>query len=59
MHDETSLSNHINDLMSLLSQLTQIGAAVDQEDAKAILLNSLYYNNLVFPLSQMSSYSLE
>jgi hypothetical protein len=61
MHDETPLANHINDLMSLLRQLIEIGAKVDAEDAKAILLNSLSpkYNNIVFTLSQLSSQSLE
>jgi len=61
MHDESPLSNHINDLMSLFGQLFEIGAKVEKGDAKAILLNRLSpkYRNIVFTLSQMSFQSLE
>jgi len=61
MHDETPLSNHINDLVSLFRKLAKIGAKVDTYDAKEILLNSISpkYSNIVFTLSQMSSQSLE
>ena len=61
MHDETPLSNHINDLMSLLRNLAEIGAKVDTKSAKAILLNSIShnYNNVVFRLCQIFSQLLE
>jgi hypothetical protein len=61
MHDETRLSTHINELMSLFKQLADTGTEVDPEDAKAILLNSLSskYSNVVFTLSQLPSQSLE
>jgi len=61
MHDWTSLSNHMNNLMSLIKKLSEIGAPVDKDDSKAILLNNLSskYNNVVFTLSQMSSLSFE
>ena len=61
MHDETRLSTHINELMSLFKQLADTGTEVDPEDAKAILLNNLSskYSNVVFTLSQLPSQSLE
>ena len=61
MHDQTSLCNHMNNLMSLIRKLAEIGAPVDKDDSKAILLNNLSskYNNVVFTLSQMSSLSFE
>lgn len=61
MRDQTSLSNHINNSMSLIRQLAEIDATVEKYDAKAILLNNLSskYNNVVFTLSQMSSLLFE
>lgn len=61
MHDEVSLSSHINDLKSLLAQLADINCKVDDDDAKAILLNSLSlkYDNAIFTLTQMPSRTLE
>jgi hypothetical protein len=61
MHEETRLSTHINELMSLLRQLAETGIKVDPDDAKAILLNSLSskYNNVVFTLTQLPSQTLE
>lgn len=61
MHEETRLSTHINELMSLLRQLAEIGVKVDPDDAKAILLNSLSskYSNVVFTLTQLPSQTLE
>ena len=52
MHDETCLSTHINELMSLFRQLAKTGAKVEPDDGKAILLNSLSskYRNNVFTL---------
>jgi hypothetical protein len=59
MHDEVSLSTHINDLKSLLAQLADIDSdsKVDEDDEKAILLNSLSkkYDNAIFTLTQMPS----
>ena len=53
MHDETRISTHINELMSLFRQLAEIGAKVEPYDGKAILLNILSskYSNVVFTLS--------
>ena len=61
MHDEVSLSSHINDIKSLLAQLADIDCKVDEDDAKAILLNSLSqkYDNAIFTLTQMPSRTLE
>jgi hypothetical protein len=61
MQEETRLSTHINELMSLFRQLAEIGAKVDPDDAKAILLNSLSskYSNVVFTLTQLPSQTLE
>jgi hypothetical protein len=63
MHDEVSLSSHINNLKSLLAQLAEIDSEskVDEDDAKAILLNSLSqkYDNAIFTLTQMPSRTLE
>jgi hypothetical protein len=63
MHDEVSLSSHINDLKSLLAQLADIDSdsKVGEDDAKAILLNSLSkkYDNAIFTLTQMPSRTLE
>ena len=61
MHDDSPLSTHINELMSLFKKLVEIGAKVDRDDAKAILSNSLSYKyyNVVFTLSQVSSQSLD
>jgi len=61
MHEETRLSTHINELMSLLRQLAETGIKVHPDDAKAILLNSLSskYDNVVFTLTQLPSQTLE
>ncbi|KAH9321030.1 hypothetical protein KI387_015669, partial [Taxus chinensis] len=61
MNEGATMSSHINDLRSLLRQLTEVSAQVDEEDAKTILLNSLppKYSNVVFTLGQMPSHSLE
>jgi hypothetical protein len=60
MHDETRLSAHINEFVSLFKQLADTGTEVDPKDAKAILLNSLSskYSNVVFTLSQLPTQSL-
>ena len=61
MHEETSLSTHSNELKSLMRQLRKIKAPVEEDDAKAILLNSLSsnYDNTIFTLSQLSTKSLD
>jgi hypothetical protein len=61
MSDEVTMSSHINNLRSLIRQLAEVKAMVEEEDAKAILLNNLpsKYNNVIFTLSQMSSQTLE
>ncbi|KAH9327354.1 hypothetical protein KI387_007532, partial [Taxus chinensis] len=59
--DGVSMSSHINNLRSLIKQLVEVKAAIEDEDAKAILLNSLSskYSNVVFTLSQIQSQSLD
>ena len=44
-----------------MRQLTEVKATMEEEDAKAIVLNSLpsKYNNVIFTLSQMPSQTLE
>jgi hypothetical protein len=61
MSTEITMSSHINNLRSILRQLAEVKVVVDEEDAKAILLNSLpsKYNNVIFTLSQLPSQSLE
>jgi hypothetical protein len=61
MHNETSFSTRINDLKYLIRKLGEIGTKVDNEDAKAILLNSLSltYDNAIFTLSQLSSRTMD
>jgi hypothetical protein len=54
MHEETRLSTHINELMSLLRQLAETGIKVDPDDAKAILLNSLSLERSIRGLHSLS-----
>lgn len=51
-----TMSSHINKLRSLIRQLAEVQATIDEDYAKAILLNSLssQYENVVFTLSQNS-----
>lgn len=57
MHEEASLSTHINELKSIIRKLAKIGNKIDDDDAKVILLNSLSstYDNIIFTLSELSS----
>eukprot|EP01018_Ginkgo_biloba_P039116 Gb_11768 [translate_table: standard] len=61
MSAEVTMSSHINNLRSLIKQLAEVNVMVDEEYAKAILLNSLpsNYSNVIFTLSLMSSQTLE
>jgi hypothetical protein len=61
MHDEVSLSSHINDLKSLLAQLAEIESKVDEDDAKTILMNTLSpkYDSAIFTLTQLPSRTLD
>jgi hypothetical protein len=61
MHAGISLTSHINELKSLIRQLGDTGIEVDEDDSKAILLNSLSsnYDNAIFTLSQMPSKTLD
>lgn len=61
MNEETSMSSHVHNLMSLLRQLYETGSKLEDEAAKSILLNSLpsSYSNVVFTSSQMSSRKLD
>jgi len=55
------MSSHIENMLSLIRQLIEVKTTVEEEDAKAIVLNSLLsqYNNVIFTLSQMSSRTLQ
>ncbi|KAH9288226.1 hypothetical protein KI387_032343, partial [Taxus chinensis] len=59
--DGVSMSSHINNLLSLIRQLAEVTTAIEDKDAKAILLNSLSskYNNVVVTLCQFQSQSLD
>lgn len=61
MNEKKSMSSHVNNLMSLFRQLSEVGTKVEDEDEKSILLNSLAssYSNVVFTLSQMSPQKLD
>jgi hypothetical protein len=61
MPTKATMSNHINDLRSIIRQLAKFKAITDEEDAKAILLNSLLpkYNSVIFTLSRLPSQSLD
>eukprot|EP01018_Ginkgo_biloba_P034981 Gb_38096 [translate_table: standard] len=61
MSAEVTMSSHINNFRSHIRQLAKVNATVDEEDAKAILLNSLpsNYSNVIFTLSLMPSQTLE
>lgn len=61
MENGITMSNHISNLRSLIRQLAEVKSPVDDDDAKAILLNSLSskYSNVVFTLSQLASQTLE
>jgi hypothetical protein len=60
MPTKATMSIHVNDLRSIIKQLAEVKAVVDEEDAKAILLNSFptKYNSVIFTLSQLPSQSL-
>ena len=55
------MSSHINELKALVKQLAEVGVKVEEDDQKAVLLNSLSskYHNVVFTLSQLSAQSLD
>jgi hypothetical protein len=61
MYNETTISSLINNLKSLIRQLTEVGAKVEDEDAKSLMLNSLSssFNNVVFTLNQISLQTLD
>ena len=58
---EATMSSHVNNLRSIIKQLAQVKAIVDEEDAKAMLLNNLLpkYNSGIFTSSQLPSQSLD
>jgi len=57
MSRKITISTHINNLRSILKQLTEAKVVVDEEDTTSILLNSILskYNSVVFTLSHFSS----
>lgn len=61
IQEEILLSTHINELKSIMNQLAEIGSKKYEEDAKAILLNSLSsnYANVIFTSSQFSTRTLD
>jgi hypothetical protein len=58
---EATMSSHVNNLRSIIRWLAEVKAVVDEEDAKAILLNNLApkYSSAIFTLSQLPSQSLD
>jgi hypothetical protein len=58
---EATISSRVNDIRSIIRQLAEVKAVVDEEDAKAILLNSLppKYSSVIFIMSQLPSQSLD
>jgi hypothetical protein len=57
MSVESSISSHVNNIRSIIRQLAEVKAVVDEENAKTILLNSLSpkYSSVIFNLSQLPS----
>jgi hypothetical protein len=58
---EAAISSHINNLRSIIKHLAKFKETVDEEDPKAILLNSflLKYNSDIFTMSELPSRSLD
>jgi hypothetical protein len=56
IHVETTMPIYINNLKLLIGQLEKVGAKVEDEDAKSLVLNSFpsTYTNVMFTLSHMS-----
>ena len=61
MAADAKMSSHINELKALVKQLAEVGVKVEEDNQKAVLLNSLSskYHNVVFTLSQLSAQSLD
>jgi hypothetical protein len=61
MSVEATMSSHINTLISIIRKLAEFKAVVDEEDVKAIILNSLSpkYSSSIFTLSQLPSQTLD
>ena len=61
MQVEATMLSQVNNLRSIIKQLTKIKEIVDVEDAKAIILNSLppKYSSAIITLSQLPSQSLD
>jgi hypothetical protein len=58
---EATTSSHVKNIRSIIRKLVEVKAVVDEEDAKAILLNILpfKYNSVVFTLSRLPSQSMD
>lgn len=56
MQGGDNIVEHINKFHSLINQLAGIKAKVDDDDAKAILLNSMpsIYDNIIFTLNKVN-----
>lgn len=57
---KSTLSSHVNNVRSIIRELVEFKAVVDEEDSKAILWNNFppKYNSEIFTLSQLPSQSL-
>jgi hypothetical protein len=58
---EATMSSHVNNLRSIIKQLAEVKTVVDEDDAKAILLNNLppKDSSAIFTLSELPSQSLD
>lgn len=56
-----SLNDHVNHMKSIMNQLAGIGSNVPEDDAMAVLLNSMpaEYSNVIFTLGNLPNQSLE
>lgn len=61
MFVEVNISSHINNLRSLIIQLTEVKAMVEEEDTKAILLTNIpaKCNDVIFIRNQIPCQTLE
>jgi hypothetical protein len=57
MSNETTIYSLINSLKPLIRQLTEVGAKVEDEDAKSLMSSS--FNNVVFTLNQIYLQALD
>jgi len=47
---EATMSSHIKNIISIIRQLAEVKVLIDEEDAKAILLNNFHLNKTMLYL---------